>query len=217
MVKDTYKELKHCKKEAILQAAEEEFIQKGYDGARMVEIAKRAGVGHPLLHYHFRNKKMLFQQVVNRKFGILSQTFWVLFEDNDRDIRDSVSIMVSKHFDFVQQHGGYIRFIINELEMHPELFKEGLPHVLEQFEKTASKLQEMLNKAVAKGEINHIKAADLILDVISLNVFSIWSKPLFGNINRYFDETRFLETRKDENIKMILGRLQLKNTINLEK
>ena len=91
------------------------FIQKGYDGARMVEIANRAGVGHPLLHYHFSNKKMLFQQVVKRKFNILSQSFWVLLNEKDMDIRDWIEIMVARHFDFIVQHGDYIRFILNEL------------------------------------------------------------------------------------------------------
>ena len=50
-------ELKDNKKACILRAAEQEFMQKGFDGARMVEIAKRAGVGHPLLHYHFHTKE----------------------------------------------------------------------------------------------------------------------------------------------------------------
>lgn len=202
------KELKCCKKDAILQAAEEVFIQKGYDGARMVEIAKRAGVGHPLLHYHFRNKEMLFQQVVKRKFNILSQALWVVFEEKSHDIRVCISIMVSSHFDFVQQHCNYIRFIANELEMHPELFQVGKELVSEQFLKTTAKLQCVLDEAAAKGDIRPMNATDLIWDVISLNSFSIWAKPLFNNLSENWDEKQFLETRKSENIKMILGRLQ---------
>lgn len=126
------KELKCCKKDAILQAAEEVFIQKGYDGARMVEIANRAGVGHPLLHYHFSNKKMLFQQVVQQKLCILSQILWILLDEKKLDIREYIATMVSRHFDFVQQHGDYIRFIINELETHPKLFTNNRVLVLEQ-------------------------------------------------------------------------------------
>jgi len=216
MPNKTNKELKGNKKEAILQAAEEEFTQKGYDGARMVEIANRAGVGHPLLHYHFSSKKMLFHQVVKRKFNILSQALWVLFEEKDRDIQECISIMVSGHFDFVQQYGDYIRFIVNELEMHPELFQEGKPIVLEQYNKTTAKLQEVLDKAAAKGKICKIEAGNLLLDILSLNAFSIWTKPLLNNFSEELDEKTFLEARKSENIKMILGRLQLNNDINTE-
>lgn len=210
------KELKCCKKDAILQAAEEVFIQKGYDGARMVEIANRAGVGHPLLHYHFSNKEMLFQQVVQQKFCILSQILWVLLEEKNLDIRENIATMVSRHFDFVQQHGNYIRFIINELEMHPQLFTENRSLVLEQFKKNSGKLQEVLDEAAANGEICPIKAENLLMDILSLNVFSICAKALINSFKENLDEKSFLETRKAENIKMILGRLQPDRNPNLE-
>ena len=50
----------------ILQAAEEEFLQKGLEGARTTTIAERAGVTHAMLHYYFRTKGMLFERI-NRK------------------------------------------------------------------------------------------------------------------------------------------------------
>lgn len=203
------KELKCCKKDAILQAAEEVFIQKGYDGARMVEIANRAGVGHPLLHYHFSNKKMLFQQVVKRKFNILSQSFWVLLNEKDMDIRDWIEIMVARHFDFIVQHGDYIRFILNELEMHPELFLDAKPFILDEFNKATTKLQILLDDASEKGAISRMNAEDLLLDIISLNLFSIWTKPLLYKLKDFVKEDTLLQARKEENIKMIIGRLLL--------
>ena len=40
----------------ILQAAEKEFLEKGYAGARTTAIAEAAGVTHAMLHYYFRTK-----------------------------------------------------------------------------------------------------------------------------------------------------------------
>ena len=40
----------------ILQAAEKEFFEKGYIGARTTSIAEAAGVTHTMLHYYFRTK-----------------------------------------------------------------------------------------------------------------------------------------------------------------
>ena len=37
--------------QVILEAAEAEFLEKGYDGAKMLSIARRAGVAHSMLHY----------------------------------------------------------------------------------------------------------------------------------------------------------------------
>ena len=38
----------------ILKAAEQEFMLKGFDGAKTTSIAHAAGVTHAMLHYYFR-------------------------------------------------------------------------------------------------------------------------------------------------------------------
>jgi len=47
----------------ILDAADEIFVRRGIDGARMQEIADQAGVNKALLHYHFRSKADLARAV----------------------------------------------------------------------------------------------------------------------------------------------------------
>ena len=42
------------REQAILEAAEREFLKKGFDGARTTSIAAAAGVTHAMLHYYFR-------------------------------------------------------------------------------------------------------------------------------------------------------------------
>ena len=46
-------EPKEVRVNEIIQAAIEEFIEKGYDGASMDQIAKRAGVSKGGVYYHF--------------------------------------------------------------------------------------------------------------------------------------------------------------------
>ena len=60
--------------EKILKAAEEVFVQKGLDGARMQEIADKAGINKSLLHYYYRTKDKLFSKV----FKIISHIFLIL-------------------------------------------------------------------------------------------------------------------------------------------
>ncbi len=48
----------------ILAAAEEEFATVGYDGARTVAIARRAGLTHAMLHYYFDTKAALYRAVL---------------------------------------------------------------------------------------------------------------------------------------------------------
>ena len=61
-------------KSRILDAAAEEFGESGFRGARVDEIAKRAGVNKAMLYYHIGDKKTLFSQVILRTIGEVSQS-----------------------------------------------------------------------------------------------------------------------------------------------
>lgn len=56
-------------KDQILYAAKAEFAEKGFDGARMGSISKRAGVNQALIHYYFDNKEKLFDELLHRFIG----------------------------------------------------------------------------------------------------------------------------------------------------
>src|SRR3954454_9525680 len=50
----------------ILSAAEAVFAEHGFSGASMSEIARRAGIPKPNLHYYCRTKEELYQRVLRR-------------------------------------------------------------------------------------------------------------------------------------------------------
>lgn len=66
---DTRKETLE-KRERILYFAKKEFAAKGFEGARMGVIARRARVNQALIHYYFKNKGNLYREVLHRLFGI---------------------------------------------------------------------------------------------------------------------------------------------------
>lgn len=47
----------------ILKAARALFVEKGFSGTSMGQIATKAGVNHSLLFHHFKNKQNLWQEV----------------------------------------------------------------------------------------------------------------------------------------------------------
>lgn len=55
--------------EAILGAATAEFIEKGFHGARMEHIAKRAGVNKALVYRYFRDRARLADAVLQRQIA----------------------------------------------------------------------------------------------------------------------------------------------------
>ena len=53
-------------KDKILDTAARVFAEKSYEGARMDEIAKLAGVPKSLIYYHFQSKEEIFKVLINR-------------------------------------------------------------------------------------------------------------------------------------------------------
>src|SRR5690349_13558588 len=58
-------------RERILAAAFREFADKGLDGARVDEIAARAGVNKGMLYHYFGNKERLFQAALERLYATI--------------------------------------------------------------------------------------------------------------------------------------------------
>ena len=50
----------------LLDAAIDAFSENGFKGTSTRDIADRAGVHHPLITYHFRNKDLLWRAVADR-------------------------------------------------------------------------------------------------------------------------------------------------------
>lgn len=53
----------------ILEAARDEFAEKGFAGARVDTIARRAGVNKATLYYHIGDKKALYAEVIHDVIG----------------------------------------------------------------------------------------------------------------------------------------------------
>ena len=62
------------KEQAILAAAEQEFLAKGFDGARTTSIAAAAGVTHAMLHYYFRTKENIFERILDEKLRLMGES-----------------------------------------------------------------------------------------------------------------------------------------------
>jgi len=51
-------------RERIVEAAAEVFAEKGFGGARVDEIARRAGINKAMLYYHLGDKRVLYEAVL---------------------------------------------------------------------------------------------------------------------------------------------------------
>jgi AcrR family transcriptional regulator len=56
-------------RDAILEAAISEFIERGFAGVRMEHVARRAGFNKALVYRWFKDKETLFQEAMTRRFS----------------------------------------------------------------------------------------------------------------------------------------------------
>lgn len=195
----------------ILEAAENEFLQKGFSGARTTTIAEAAGVTHAMLHYYYRTKEKLFGRVIEEKLSSLARTFVISIDDNT-SLADSIRQAVERHFDFVRSNPLLPRFLVNEVFSNDKLMDLLKAKVESIAAKTIISLQDKIDKAVSVGECKRIDATMLVLDIVSLNVFPILAAPMVckvKNITTQQEFEEFLDLRREENVKVILSRLHV--------
>ena len=66
----------------LLTAAIEAFSENGFKGTSTRDIAERAGVHHPLITYHFRNKDRLWRAAADRVFRDFTRSLSAALEDH---------------------------------------------------------------------------------------------------------------------------------------
>ncbi len=159
------------KEQQILEAAEREFMTKGYDGARTTSIAKAAGVTHAMLHYYFRTKELLFERIIEKKMSEITPVLTYLFGNADLPLTERIKEAVSVHFDFIAANPELPKFLMNEVLPHKErcdMFKSKI----ESFVYLFSQLQNEVDVAAQRGEVEQFDVLSLFQTILSLNICS---------------------------------------------
>lgn len=73
------------KQNRILNAAINEFAEKGYENASTNEIVKDAGISKGLLFHYFKNKKQLFLFLYDYCIDVSMTEFYKKIDLNERD------------------------------------------------------------------------------------------------------------------------------------
>jgi AcrR family transcriptional regulator len=180
----------------IFDAAHEMFTQKGLDGAKMQDIADRAGINKALLHYYYRSKEKLYEAVVKVVIGRAVPAIRQALE-SELPLHDKIERFIDTYIGVIKANPFVPLFIISEINKHPERFIDQiLPKDLPQ----PHGFFRQVEKAVAKGEIAPIKPQHLVANVVSLCIFPFIGKPMMRILMGMSapEMNQFLEERKAE-------------------
>ncbi|WP_339837139.1 TetR/AcrR family transcriptional regulator [uncultured Maribacter sp.] len=194
--------------EQILEAAKNVFQAKGMDGARMQEIADKAGINKAMLHYYYRSKQLLFEAVFKNVFSLLAPQLNAILND-DSTIEEKVKNFTFNYISFISKHPYLPNFIIQELNRNPDFIlkmkdNKGFPNL--------AKFKRQVDKEVEDGIIKPISAEQLFINILALNIFPFVAKPLimaFSNVDSKAYK-QLMEDRKTEVANFIIN--SIKNT-----
>ncbi len=181
----------------ILDAARIVFEKKGMAGARMQEIADEAGINKALLHYYYRSKDKLFDQVFLEAFKTISSGIEQVF-GMDIPVMDKFKKFIELYINVLRENPYLPAFVLGELNQNPErlqkVIKEDVSHVMGEF---ISELMQEVNQ----GKIVAYHPAHLMLNLISMLVFPFVARPLISPLLKEhlgIDYDELLEQRKEE-------------------
>jgi AcrR family transcriptional regulator len=140
-----------AKREAILAAALDEFSQRGFEAARLDDVAKRAGVAKGTIYLYFRDKEALFQELIR---GMLTPVVGTIEAMGQADI--PIGVLADRIVDiFVREvyetrRKDVIRLMITEGRRFPHIaefyYREVLSRII-------AAMRALLARAAARGEV----------------------------------------------------------------
>lgn len=192
----------------ILQTARAVFIEKGLAGARMQDIADKAGFNKALLHYYFTSKNKLFDIVFEQEFGNFFSNLAAILTA-ELPLFEKIEKIVLLDIERLTQFPGLPNFMLNEMSQNPDTIMKRMNKM--PFELILSAFQKQINGEVRKGIIKKVSAQQLLINIQSLCIFPFIARPMIKGFMQ-MDEKNYLamiQKRKTEVAAFIIDAIKI--------
>lgn len=140
-----------ARRDAILDAALDEFSARGFAATRLDDVAKRADVAKGTIYLHFKDKESLFQELIRSKMAPVVGTLEATFAADlplRMVIEKAIDVFVREVYGSHRKH--LIRLIISEGPRFPSLAEFYYREVLSRILKS---VRGLLRRAFERGEL----------------------------------------------------------------
>jgi AcrR family transcriptional regulator len=188
--------------EKVLEAARDIFQKKGFFGARMDEIANRAGVNKALLHYYFRSKEKLFDKIFQEALGeFIHKVVSVLNGDLPLDVK--IYRTVDMYSNMLSHNRDLPLFVLSTLQENPDLMIRMIKGGQGEF---LPNLSRQLQHEYEEGNITNLSTHEFFINLVSLTIFPFLVQPvLMGAFNlEEEDFKQMINERRKKVPKMII-------------
>jgi TetR/AcrR family transcriptional regulator len=203
----------------ILQAAREEFIKTGLKGARMQEIADRAGVNKALLHYYFRSKEKLYEasirEVVETLWGTIEKQLSEL--KGQPDLQEHIRLFITSYIQTMSANPLFVRIMIREIADGGTILPQLAQKVVSKFGSVPKGMILALAEQIKKGMVKKLNPMDIFLNIMGMCMVTFIMQPIVESLSGQFgfkikfDESFYLR-RIDSIVEMVCDGIFVKDT-----
>ena len=202
MSEPRYQRRKEDRPQEITEAAFATFVEKGYSGTRVEEVAKRAGVSKGLLYLYFKTKEELFKSVVKSFIIPKLDTLVANIEQGDLSAE---AFLRGPFLNFARSIPGspiakIVRLLISEGPKHPDLLQFYWDNVVS---RGIAAIDTLVEKGVRAGEFQRSPVTQQPLLFIMPVVFSVIFRLLFAKQN--LDTDKLIDTQVNLLIEQMKG------------
>jgi len=190
----------------ILDAAKQVFMESGLDGARMQDIADKAGINKALLHYYFRSKDKLFERIfIEEAQKFMPKVTTIML--SELTLFEKIEKFMGEYIDTLIQNPMLANFILNEIHRNP---KEMMTKIWGNTRPPIEKVEEHVAKLVKKGEIKPIKGYELMVNMVSLCIFPFLARPMVQWITKTNDAEfiKMMQQRKKTVVQFVIDSIK---------
>ena len=189
------------KRQAILDAALDEFSAKGFAAARMDDVAERAGVAKGTIYLYFKDKEALFQELVRTSLVPIVGGLKIP-EGTEISVRAAMEAFADTMVREVLQtrRGDLIRLVISEGGRFPQLAEF---HYHEVIQRGIAAMRGLIGFGIARGEIKNPKLQEFPQLVIAPALVALLWQSMFAKFAP-LDVRAMLQTHID----LLLGQVR---------
>lgn len=192
--------------QAILEAAEKLFLEKGFEATSTTQIAKEVGCNQALIHYYFRTKDNLFNTIFEQKFRLFFQQLFNIEGVQSMGFEEKIRHLIISHFALLENNPQIPLLIIRELSRKPEqvaLLREKLRELPE---KLFAALNDDLQAEIKAGRVRPVSLIDIMIPAISMNVALFVMIPVVEQVMQMDEgqKKNLIEHRRNANVDFIL-------------
>ena len=167
------------RREAIIEAAMDEFIARGYAATRLDDVAKRAGVAKGTIYLHFKDKESMFEELIRTAIVPLVNRLGAGPPPVGASIRDMIEGFARTfiHEVTTTRRGDIVRLIVAEGPRFPDIADFYYREVVS---RGLAGMRALIELAIARGEIKHQGLKDYPQIVVAPAMVAVIWQGLFG-------------------------------------